>query len=48
MMSNGTDPRSIVKQMMGNQSPEQVSNVLTMAKQYGVPEEVLSQLQNNK
>lgn len=47
MMTNGTDPKSIVKQMMGNQSPEQVSNVLTMAKQYGVPDEILSQLQNN-
>ena len=47
MMTNGTDPKSVVKQIMGNQSPEQVSNVLTMAKQYGVPDEILSQLQNN-
>lgn len=47
MMTNGTDPKSVVKQMMGNQTPEQVSNVLTMAKQYGVPDEILSQLQNN-
>ena len=48
MMTNGTNPKSVVKQMMGNQTPEQVSNVLTMAKQYGVPDEILSQLQNNK
>ena len=47
MMTNGTDPKSMVKQMMGNKSPEQLSNVLTMAKQYGVPDEILSQLQNN-
>lgn len=48
MMNNGTDPKSVVKQMMGNQTPERISNVLTMAKQYGVPDEILSQLQNNK
>ena len=47
MMTNGTDPKSMVKQMMGGKSPEQLSNVLTMAKQYGVPDEILSQLQNN-
>ena len=47
MMTNGTDPKSVVKQMMGSQSPEQISNVLTMAKQYGVPDEILSQIQNN-
>lgn len=47
MMTNGTDPKSVVKQMMGNQPPEQISNVLTMAKQYGVPDEILSQIQNN-
>lgn len=48
MMTNGTDPKSVVKQMINNQSPEQISNVLSMAKQYGVPNEILSQLQNNK
>lgn len=47
MMTNGTDPKSVVKQMMGNQSPEQISNVLKTAKQYGVPDEILSQIQNN-
>lgn len=47
MMTNGTDPKSVAKQMMGNMTPEQTSNVLSMAKQYGVPDEVLSQLQNN-
>lgn len=48
MMTNGTDPKSVVKQMINNQSPEQISNVLSMARQYGVPNEILSQLQNNK
>ena len=48
MMTNGTDPKAVAKQMMGNMTPEQTSNVLSMAKQYGVPDEVLSQLQNNK
>lgn len=48
MMTNGTDPRSVVKQMIGNITPEQTSNILSMAKQYGVPDEILSQLQNTK
>lgn len=48
MMNNGSDPKSIARQMMGNITPEQISNVLSMAKQYGVPDEILSQLQNNK
>lgn len=48
MMNNGSDPKSIARQMMGNITPEQTSNILSMAKQYGVPDEILSQLQNNK
>lgn len=48
MMTNGTDPKSVVKQMIGNASPYQMENVISMAKQYGVPDEILSQLQNNK
>jgi hypothetical protein len=48
MMNNGTDPKSVVRQIIGNQSPEQISNMMSMAKQYGVPDEILSQLQNNK
>lgn len=48
MMTNGTDPKSVVKQMMSNITPEQTSNILSMAKQYGVPDEILSQMQNNK
>lgn len=48
MMTNGTDPKSVVKQMIGNASPHQMENVISMAKQYGVPDEILSQLQNNK
>ena len=48
MMNNGTDPKSVVRQMMGNITPEQTSNILSMAKQYGVPDEILSQLQNTK
>jgi len=47
-MTNGTDPKSIVKQMMNDKTPEQTSNILSMAKQYGVPDEILSQLQNTK
>ena len=47
-MNSGANPQELVKQFMGDMSPEQLSSVMATAKQYGVPNEVLSQLQNNK
>ena len=45
MNSNG-EPQKLVHQMMGSITPEQRQNILTQAKQYGAPENILSQIQN--
>lgn len=47
-MQNNGNPQSIVKQMMSNASPEQKETILKQAKQYGVPDEILSKIQNMK
>ena len=47
MQSNG-NPQGLVKQIMGNISPEQKQNLLNQMKQYGCPNDLLSQLQNMK
>jgi hypothetical protein len=48
MMQANTDPRGFLKQIMGNASPEQIQNVMQVGKQFGVPDSVLSQIQNMK
>jgi hypothetical protein len=48
MMASNGNPQDIVKQMVGNSSPEQIQQVLQMGKQMGVPDNVLSQIQNIK
>ena len=45
-MQNNGDPQPMLKQMFSNASPEQRQNILTQAKGFGVPENILSQLQN--
>ena len=45
MQNNGV-PQPMLKQMFSNASPEQRQNILTQAKGFGVPENILSQLQN--
>ena len=47
MQSNG-NPQGLVKQIMGNISPEQKQGLLNQMKQYGCPDNILSQLQNMK
>jgi hypothetical protein len=47
-MNSGTNPRDFMKQMMGNATSQQMQNVLTQAKNMGVPDEVLNQVQNMK
>ena len=47
MQSNG-NPQGLVKQIMGNISPEQKQNLLNQMKSYGCPNELLSKLQNMK
>lgn len=47
-MQNGTNPKNLMKQMLGNSNNEQIQQVITQAKQFGCPDEVLNQLQNLK
>ncbi len=47
-MQNNGNPQGLVKQMMGNMPTEQKQNLLNQMKQYGCPENILSQLQNMK
>ena len=44
--SSGANPQDFMKQMMGNVSPQDMQQVLVQAKQMGVPDEVLQQVQN--
>jgi len=48
LMQNKSNPQGLVKQIMGNISPEQKQGLLNQMKQYGCPENILSQLQNMK
>ena len=47
MRSNG-NPQAMLKQLLGNATPEQKQGLLNQAKSYGVPDNILSQLQNMK
>ena len=46
--NNGVNPQNFLKQMVNNSSPQEMQQVLQMGKQFGVPNEVLSQIQNMK
>ena len=48
LMQNNGNPQGLVKQMMGNMPTEQKQNLLNQMKQYGCPDNILSQLQNMK
>lgn len=48
LMQNKANPQDLVNQIMGNISPEQKQNLLNQMKSYGMPEQLLSQLQNMK
>lgn len=47
-IKNGGDPNAILQQMMKNATPEQKQSLINSAKQYGVPENYLKQIQNMK
>lgn len=47
-LQNNGNPQSMVQQMMSNATPEQRESLLKQAKQYGVPDNVLSKIQNMK
>ena len=48
LMQNNGNPQGLVKQMMGNMPTEQKQNLLNQCKSYGMPEHLLSKLQNMK
>ena len=47
-MNSGANPQALMKQMMGNMDNAQIQNALNQAKQFGVPDNILSQMQNMK
>lgn len=47
-MNSGANPMQFMKQVMENISPQQMQNIMTQAKQFGVPDQVLQQIQNIK
>lgn len=48
LMQNKNNPQDLVNQIMGSMSAEQKQNLLNQCKSYGMPEHLLSQLQNMK
>ena len=48
LISSNGNPQQILQQLMSNATPEQRSSLLNQAKNYGVPENVLSMVQNMK
>jgi hypothetical protein len=47
-MQNKGNPLPMIQQLMSNATPEQKQNLLNQCKQYNVPENILSQIQNMK
>ena len=47
-MQSGTNPQALMKQMMSNMNNGQIQQVLTQAKNLGVPDNILRQMQNIK
>ena len=48
LMRNNGNPRMILQQMLGGATPEQKQSLLNQAKSYGVPNNILSEIQNMK
>ena len=48
LMQNKNNPQDLVNQIMSNLNQEQKQNLLSQAKNYGCPNELLSKLQNLK
>ncbi len=45
-MQNGANPQVLMKQMMGNVDNNQMQSVLSQARNLGVPDNILQQIQN--
>ena len=48
LMANRGNPEPLVKQVMGNMDSAHKEQLLSQAKNYGVPDEILSKIQNMK
>ena len=48
MINMGKNPEPYIKQMMGNMNSEQKQALLQQAQNYGVPNNILSRIQNMK
>lgn len=47
-MQNGANPQALLKQMMGNVDNNQMQSVLSQARNLGVPDNILQQIQNTR
>ena len=47
-IQNNGNPEMMLNQVMNNISPEQKQSLLNQAKNYGVPDNILSKIQNMK
>ena len=47
-MNNGGNPQAMLQQMLGNATPQQREQLFRQAKQYGVPNDILTKIQNMK
>lgn len=45
--NSGANPQEFMKQIMKNATPQDMQQTFQMAKQFGVPNEVLQQIQNS-
>ena len=48
MMQNNVDPKGIIQQWYSKANDEQKQNLFKISKQWGCPDNVLSQIQNFK
>lgn len=48
LMQNKGNPQALLQQIMGNATSEQKESLIKQAKQYGCPDNILSQVQNMK
>lgn len=47
LQKNKSNPMELFKQVTSKYTPEQMQQLMNTAKQYGVPENVINDLQNN-
>lgn len=48
LQRNNANPQALIQQIMSQANPQQIQSVLNQAKQLGVPDNILAQIQNMK